>query len=576
MSQTSKSADVSGQPTEVVPPAQASASQPSEPPRRTRSALSALVTLGIAGAVVVGLCVIPFPVLAGVPVALIVSPTAATSTRVCPGPLLSVQTRDGDATSFVPFQAPTIVDASTSEPITRSPLAVTGDTPGEGLTPIAVSAPPPADGSPTLLAGAQAQTVAQDDMAGLAASGCLEPDAESWLVGGATNLGQTTLIHLANGSGTDASAHIEIYGEQGRVAASGSNDVVVPAGSEQVVSLASLAPDVTMPVVHVVTSGGSLAATLQQTLVRSIVPSGVEFVEPGTNANKTQVIPGVRLVNMAQFSDAEGGAVASDEEPAVRVLATSAQASDVVISTIATDGTTTQVKSTLAPGTVAQLPFNNVPDGIYTVIVSGTTPVVAGVRSVVGAGVNPARTPVASSATPTPGASGNSSSKTPSPSRSSSAAPTPAAPAVGEPMDGIPLDGGEGVTADPGSSSGGSSANLVPLQTGGDFTWYPAAAALGPTTLVAVASAPVAELTLYNGLAKPVSALVHAEGQSDVNIVVDSGGVVSFEIAPNTVYRLDADAGLRAAVTYSGEGESSASSVRPPSRLGSTILVYPR
>jgi len=143
-------------------------------------------------------------------------------------------------------------------------------------------------------------------------------------------------------------------------------------------------------------------------------------------------------------------------------------------------------------------------------------------------------------------------------------------------MDGIPLDGGEGVTADPGSSSGGSSANLVPLQTGGDFTWYPAAAALGPTTLVAVASAPVAELTLYNGLAKPVSALVHAEGQSDVNIVVDSGGVVSFEIAPNTVYRLDADAGLRAAVTYSGEGESSASSVRPPSRLGSTILVYPR
>jgi hypothetical protein len=45
-------------------------------------------------------------------------------------------------------------------------------------------------------------------MAGLATVACLEPDAESWLVGGASNLGQTTLIRLANGSGTDASAHI--------------------------------------------------------------------------------------------------------------------------------------------------------------------------------------------------------------------------------------------------------------------------------------------------------------------------------------------------------------------------------
>lgn len=540
--------------------------------RTSNRSLSALVTIGISSAIVAGVCLIPFPVLAGVPVGLTVSPTAATSTRVCPGALLSVQTRDGDATSFVPFEAPSTVDASSSQPISSAPLTISGDAPVDGLTPVSLTVPPPGDGSPTLLAGAQSQTVAQDDMAGLATVACLEPDAESWLVGGASNLGQTTLIRLANGSGTDASAHIEVYGEHGRISPTGSNDVVVPAGTEQVVSLAALAPDLTMPVVHISTSGGSIAATLQQTLVRAIVPAGVEIVEPGANANKLQVIPGVRLVNMAQYSDAEGGAIASDEEPTVRVLATSAEPSEVVISTIATDGTTTQVKSTVAPGTVAQLPFNNVPDGIYTVIVSGTTPVVAGVRSVVAADVNPARVPVVDSATPTPS---STATTTPKSTSTSSPRPTPAAPAAGEPMDGIPLEGGDGVSGGAAPPSGGSSANLMPLQTGGDFTWYAPATALGSATLVAVAMAPVAELTLYNGFAKKVSAVLSADGQPDVNLVVDAGGVTSLEVTPNTVYRLEGEVGLRAAVTYSGDGLSSTSSVRPPSRLGSTILVYP-
>jgi hypothetical protein len=57
---------------------------------------------------------------------------------------------------------------------------------------------------------------------------------------------------------------------------------------------------------------------------------------------------------------------------------------------------------------------------------------------------------------------------------------------------------------------------------------------------------------------------------------VDSRRQVSLDIMPGVVYRLEGDAGLRAAVTYSGVGVSSASSIRPPSRLGSTILVYPR
>ena len=530
-----------------------------------------LVGIGVSGAVVLALCLIPFPVLAGSPLGELVNPTAATATRVCAGPLLSVQTRDGDATSFVPFDAPATVYASTSEPLSAFSLAVSGDAQADGLAPLTVTVPPPADGSPSLLAGAQSQSVEHEDMAGLAAASCLEPEAESWLVGGATDLGQSTLIRLSNPSETDSSAHIEVYGESGRIAPSGSNDVVVPAGTEQVLSLAALAPDLAMPVVHVTSSGGTLVSTLQQTLVRTIVPSGVEIIEPGSSANTAQIITGVRLVDMARFSDAEGGAVTSDEEPAVRVLATTLEPSDVVVTTVAVDGSTTEVKASLNPGVVLQLPFNAVPDGIYTVIVSGTTPIVASVRSVVPAGVNPAQPSPVSTPTATPGATpGPSGTATPTPT------PTPKAPAVGSPMDGV-VEGGDGPsTGGAGGPSVGSPAELVPLQTGGDFTWYPASAALGASTLFGVASAPVAELTVYNGFESTQSLVLSADGQPDVTIDVDARTLVSLDIMPGAVYRLEGDPGLRAAVTYSGVGQSSVSSVRPPSRLGSTILIYPR
>ena len=81
------------------------------------TSVAGLVGIGFSGAVVLALCVIPFPVLAGTPASMMVDPTASTAVRVCPGPLLSVQTRDGDATAFVGFQSPDIVSASSDDAV---------------------------------------------------------------------------------------------------------------------------------------------------------------------------------------------------------------------------------------------------------------------------------------------------------------------------------------------------------------------------------------------------------------------------------------------------------------------------
>ena len=528
-----------------------------------------LVGIGVSGAVVLALCVIPFPVLAGTPVSMTVDPTASTAVRVCPGPLVSVQTRDGDATSFVGFQAPDVVSASSNDPVSETYLGLTDASNENGkLAPLALSVEPPADGTIPLISGVQSQSVLTDEMAGLAVTPCVEPEAESWLVGGASDLGQTTVVNLSNASTTDASVHIEVFGEKGRVDPTGSNDIVVRAGTQSLVSLASLAPDLASPVVHVTSSGGSIATSLQQTLVRTIVPSGVEIVEPGSGPNTTQVIAGVRLTGMAQFSDSEGGTVSSDEEPTVRVLAAGEAPSDVVVTTIAEDGTTTEVKTTVPVGTVLQLPFNAVPDGTYTVVVTGTTPIVAAVRSVVASAANPFADVISTpGATSSPGASST-------PGSTSIPTSTPALQA--NPMDGI-VDGG-GIPID-GVAVGPAPAPVPVAQstvTGGDFAWYASTSSLSATTLVAIAATEFAQLTLFNSGTEKQQVSVTSNAGQDESFSLEPGRFSVLDVVPGNVYQIEGGSGLRAGVTYGGVGLISSATVRAPSKLGSAILVYPR
>jgi hypothetical protein len=529
------------------------------------TSVAGIVGIGVSGAVVLALCVIPFPVLAGTPFGMTVDPTSSTAVRVCPGPLLSVQTRDGDATSFIGFQAPDLVYASTNDPVDEKYLTLTDEANTNGtLAPLALSVSPPSDGSIPLIAGVQSQMVMSEELAGLAVAPCVEPEAESWLVGGASDLGQTTIVNLANASATDASVHIEVYGENGRIAPTGSNDVVVPAGSQKLVSLASLAPDLSSPVVHVASSGGSIAASLQQSLVRTIVPSGIEVVEPGSGPNTTQVMAGVALTGMSQFSDSEGGTVSSDEEPTVRVLSTTADPSDVVVTTIAEDGTSTEVKATVPGGVVLQLPFNAVPDGTYTVVVTGTTPIVSAVRSVVAAGVDPFVI-APSTATPTPS---SSQSSTPGSTQGATANPTQSPTPQPAPLDGTPLDGSAAAPAPaPGPQQ---------TMTGGDFAWYASTSTLSATTLVAVAVADSAQLTLFNAGLERQSVSLSSDTGQDESVVLEPGRFAILSVATDAVYSIEGGAGVRAGVSYGGVGLISSATVRAPSKLGSAILVYPR
>ena len=89
-----------------------------------------------------------------------------------------------------------------------------------------------------MLAGAQSQTVTLETLAGFAAASCTEAVAESWLVGGATDVGRTGIVLLANPTAVAATVDVRVIGEAGRVDAPSALGIIVPAGSQRMLSLA--------------------------------------------------------------------------------------------------------------------------------------------------------------------------------------------------------------------------------------------------------------------------------------------------------------------------------------------------
>jgi hypothetical protein len=243
----------------------------------------------------------------------------------------------------------------------------------------------PAQGStttPPLLAGAQSQTAAEDDLAGLAASGCGEATRSSWLVAGSTDLGQTSLVLLSNPTAVQASVDLTVYGESGPIEAPGAQGILVNAGSQRVVALAGIAPNIKAPVVHVESKGGSVLATMQQSVVRGLDPGGVEMADATTGPADHQVISGM-TVSTAGSSGAAGSEGYADTVPAVRVVVPGDKPATVRIGIVAEKGTSvgSSASVTLQPKTVQEVPLDHLIDGSFTVTIDSDQPVVVGART---------------------------------------------------------------------------------------------------------------------------------------------------------------------------------------------------
>jgi len=269
-------------------------------------------------------------------------------------------------------------------------LTLTADQAGPKVAALAVTALGPAllrAAAPTrpsrqaelpAVAAVQSTLVRSGDLRALVATTCGVPEAESWLVGGATGDGERLRLLLANPAATAAVVDVDVHGPTGRVRAPSGEGVVVPAGGEVPIFIDALAPGLKQVAVHVTTRSGRVRATLHDSRLRGLDPGGADDVPVGAAPAKRQVIPGVSLVDGFGRTAEDPTAAGST---AVRVAVPGAEEAVVRVRLMDASGAVELPRASVVnvpAGGVADVPVAGVDSGTYTAIVESDVPVVAG------------------------------------------------------------------------------------------------------------------------------------------------------------------------------------------------------
>jgi len=347
------------------------------------------VGLGVALAAIAGAAFLPIPTLTKAPPSVEVNPVPTAQQLVCPGSLLRLGDETGQAaTTSSAIGAAAVRYDSTRGTVTAAPFDQSdAGTGGSSSAPLLISSPAGDGGDedsddPLLVSGAQSQAADSAEFGGLAATDCAGVSTETWLVGGATSVGRTTLVTLANPSDTISTVSLGIHSDLGKVSAPGATGIVVQPHGQRVLSLAGFAPDVESPVVQVVSRGGQIVANLQQATVRGLEAGGVDIVGRAATPALTQVIPGIVVAGSADLSARLGEAGFGDLATVVRVFVPGDEGTTAEVSVVNDDGTPTGASFSieLDAGTVQDLPVDGLVDGTYAVTVTTSQPVVASVR----------------------------------------------------------------------------------------------------------------------------------------------------------------------------------------------------
>jgi hypothetical protein len=456
--------------------------------------LTGIVGLGVAVAAIAGATLVPLHSVRITPPRSTVTPIPADQERVCPGPLLELGA-GSDPNGLSTAGSPSVV-ATASGTVAERTLAMQGVT-GGGPGPTVITTPAAGSAERPLIAGAQSQQPATADLVGLAAAACGEASSDSWLVAGATTLGDTSLVMLSNPTSVQATVDLTVYTESGQVSAPGVRGLIVRANSEMVVPLAGIAPGVQAPVVRVQASGGSIYATMQESAVSGLAPQGVELVGPTAAPATRQVIAGMVVANQ------------TGAQPTVRVVAPGAATAKVTVTAVNEQQPSIVVSSsiTLQGGVVREIPLSNVIDGGYTVTVTSDQPVVAAAR-----------------------------------------------------------------TIDAASQTTGGTATAQAEAATQDFAWFVASAPLTGDEMVVIPQGPSPVLHLAN--AAGTTAVVAVSGPGGTTVTVPAGQAVSLPVSPGGQYTLSGATDVRASVSLTADGSSSAFALEPPGPLAQPITVY--
>jgi len=341
----------------------------------------------VAGSVVTGLFVAgvtlavttPWPTAAREPLSVTAVPAPEESILACTGPVLALGRDAGDAGALTDAAVPRVTAATgdgDADP-DQSRLAAQNVVDGEGP---AVFRAAPQGRTRTDLAAAGSAALADDDLRGFTASACSPPLMESWLVGGSGLTGASDLIVLANPGDVAARVELTVYGALGAAVPATGRDILVPAGTQRVIPMASVALGEGSPVVRVTAAEAPVRASLQTSITRTLIPTGVDQVGAAAAPTETSVIPGFSVVREP------GDAGASNTTTLLRILAPAADA-EAVVEIRRVGGEIVDTRTVpLTAAVPLELDLDGLATGTYTVRVTAPTPVTAALWEATGYG----------------------------------------------------------------------------------------------------------------------------------------------------------------------------------------------
>ncbi|MDQ1127907.1 DUF5719 family protein [Microbacterium sp. SORGH_AS_0888] len=320
----------------------------------------------------------PWPGHAAAPVAVTATPAAADTVLACSGPLVALGRNRTDAAQLTQAAAQSVVSATDGAAAQQSALtpspAVSG---GAGGASFSAS---PRGGVPVDVAAAGSASVEADDLRGFAASACRPALTESWLIGGATTVGTSDLVVLSNPGTVPATVDITVYTATGAEVPTGGSGIVVAPGMQRILPLSGIVPGAKAPVLRVTATGAPVAAALQSSIIRTLLPGGVDVMSATAQTSTRVVVPGVVVPPSAVTTT--GGLATT----IARILSPQTDTA-ATVTVDAPDGTQVSTRQVpLTAGVPLEVELTGLPAGTYTVTVSAGAGVLAAVWQTTGFG----------------------------------------------------------------------------------------------------------------------------------------------------------------------------------------------
>ena len=147
-----------------------------------------------------------------------------------------------------------------------------------------------------LAAGLEVEQVTRGERGidrGLAGLRCDAPRTDAWFVGGATLVGDATLLMLVNVDDTPATVDVNVFTAKGPADSRPGQGITVAPHTRLGIRLDSIAPDRGLLAVHVLSRRGRVAAGMRHARAAGGIPLGADWVPQATPPATKVVIPGI-------------------------------------------------------------------------------------------------------------------------------------------------------------------------------------------------------------------------------------------------------------------------------------------